>query len=277
MTEDSMKSFTDNVVVITGAGSGIGQALARAFADEGAIVVATDRDPQGLEVTRRLLIGERHRFLELDVTDRQALIALAAMIARELGGADIVINNAGVALSQTVDKLEIDDFRWLMDINFWGVVHGTQAFLPEMLKHRKGTIVNISSLFGLIGVPTQSAYNASKFAVRGFTESLRMELAGTGVRAICVHPGGIRTRIAANARFYVGLDGSQDAARAVKEFEKIARTTPAQAAKVILEAVRSGDERVLIGNDARFLDLVQRLAPASYGSWFRKVLSLTGK
>jgi NADP-dependent 3-hydroxy acid dehydrogenase YdfG len=272
-----MQTFTDKVVVITGAGSGIGQALARAFCDEGAIVIATDKNAQGLEVTRRLLIGERHQFIKLDVTDRQALFDLAATVRQQFGGADVVINNAGVALSQTVDKLAIDDFRWLMDINFWGVVHGTQAFLTDMLARKSGTIVNISSLFGLIGVPTQSAYNASKFAVRGFTESLRIELIGSGVRAICVHPGGIKTAIAASARFYVGMDGCADAGKAVKDFERIARTSPAQAAKIILQAVRKGDERVLIGTDARLLDLVQRLAPGSYGGWFRKALSLAGK
>lgn len=269
--------FSGKVIVITGAGSGIGQALARVFADEGATIVGTDKNPAGLDVTRRLLAGGAHLFLEQDVADRQSFIDLSATVKKKFGGADVVINNAGVALSQTVDKLKIEDFEWLMNINFWGVVYGTQAFLPDMLARRTGTIVNISSLFGLIGVPTQSAYNASKFAVRGFTESLRAELAGTGVRAICVHPGGIKTGIAANARFYVGVDGEQDAKRAAQEFERIARTSPAEAAHTIVEAVRNGDQRVLIGNDAKVLDWIQRVAPVGYVGLLNKALSLSGK
>ncbi|MBK8970302.1 MAG: SDR family NAD(P)-dependent oxidoreductase [Hahellaceae bacterium] len=270
-------AFLDKVVVITGVGSGIGQALARVFADEGATIVGTDKNPKGLEVTRRLLAGGAHLFLEQDVADRQSFIDLAATVKKTFGGADVIINNAGVALSQTVDKLKIEDFEWLMGINFWGVVYGTQAFLPDMLSRRSGTIVNISSLFGLIGVPTQSAYNASKFAVRGFTESLRAELSGTGVRAICVHPGGIKTSIAANARFYVGVDGENDAQRAAQEFERIARTSPAEAAHTILEAVRHGDQRVLIGKDAKVLDWIQRVAPVGYSGLLTKALSLSGK
>lgn len=272
-----MHEFDNKIAVITGAGSGIGQALAQALADAGAVVVATDRNPEGLEATRQLLGHDRHVFRRLDVTDRKAQFALAADLRTQFGGVDLLFNNAGVALSQTVECLDIEDFQWLMDINFWGVVHGTQAFLPDMLARRTGTIVNISSLFGLIGVPTQSAYNASKFAVRGFTESLRMELRGTGVRAICVHPGGIKTRIAENARFYVGPDGSSDGIKAARDFDRIARTTPAQAAARILKAVRKGEGRVLVGPDAQFLDLVQRMLPEDYGFWVKKALDLAGR
>ena len=169
-----------------------------------------------------------------------------------------------MALLGQFTEIDQAQMEWLIDINFWGVVHGTKAFLPHLLRNNEGQIVNVSSIFGIISLPTQGAYNASKFAVRGFTEALRQELAHTGVRASCVHPGGIRTNIARAARFYQGPDGRQDAARAAAQFDKVARTTPEEAARVIIEGIRRQRPRILIGADARLLDRIQRLLPAGY-------------
>jgi butyryl-CoA dehydrogenase len=184
----------------------------------------------------------------------------------EHGAVHLVANNAGVALGAPVATMSEDDFRWLMDINFWGVVHGTQAFLPHLEASADGPgtchVVNVSSVFGLVPIPTQSAYNASKYAVRGFTESLRMELelAGSPVTATVVHPGGIRTNIVRNARIAEDLSdvaGTED--ERATQFDRIARTTPEQAARVILAAVDRNERRVLVGPDARFFDLLSRL------------------
>lgn len=161
-----------------------------------------------------------------------------------------------------------------MGINFWGVVYGTKAFLPHLLQRREGHIVNISSIFGIIGVPTQAAYNASKFAVRGFTEALRQEVADSGVRVSCVHPGGIKTNIARAGRFYRDISGSRDASRAAANFDQIARTTPAAAAQVIIDGIKSDAPRILIGADARLLDRLQRLLPASYTRVLAKLASI---
>ncbi|MDT4846234.1 putative oxidoreductase SadH [compost metagenome] len=184
----------------------------------------------------------------------------------------MIINNAGVAVSQTIAELSYTDFEWLMNINFWGVVHGTKAFLPHLLKNDAGHIVNLSSIFGIVGVPTQGAYNASKFAVRGFTEALRQELSASKVAVSCVHPGGIKTNIARSARFYQGINGKCDANRAAADFEKLARTTPQQAAQVIVHGIKAKRPRILIGGDAHLLDWIQRLLPASYPNVLSKLM-----
>ncbi|WP_018682369.1 SDR family NAD(P)-dependent oxidoreductase [Actinokineospora enzanensis] len=243
-----MRTFTDKVAVVTGAASGIGQALAQALHNEGAQVAASDITP----ITAAPGIHTYH----LDVADRDAIYAHAEQVAADLGRVDIVINNAGVALKATVQAMTDEDFRWLMDINFWGVVNGSRAFLPHLTKSR-GHLVNISSVFGLIGVPTQSAYNAAKFAVRGFTESLRQEmrLTHTGVGVTCVHPGGVKTNIARNARSTDDFESS---------FEKIARTTPEKAAQTILNGIRRDKARVLIGPDAHVIDALPRLFASGY-------------
>ncbi|BBP84846.1 MULTISPECIES: SDR family NAD(P)-dependent oxidoreductase [Pseudomonas] len=261
-----MQALAGKVAVVTGAGSGIGRALAHQLAAEGCHLALADLDRENLaEVAREL---DRHDLKItthlLDVAERAAVYAFADEVLAAHGSVQLVINNAGVALSQTVAELRYDDFEWIMGINFWGVVHGTKAFLPHLLKNNEGQIVNVSSIFGIISLPTQGAYNASKFAVRGFTEALRQELAHTGVRASCVHPGGIRTNIARAARFYQGPDGRQDAARAAAQFDKVARTTPEEAARVIIEGIRRQRPRILIGADARLLDRIQRLLPAGY-------------
>ena len=261
-----MQVLDGKVAVITGAGSGIGRALAEQLAKEGCALALADINQENLEsLAAELRLAKVDVSCHvLDVANRAAVYAFADEVLAHHGSAQIIINNAGVAVSQTVADLCYDDFEWLMGINFWGVVHGTKAFLPHLLKNNDGHIVNVSSIFGIIGVPTQSAYNASKFAVRGFTEALRQEVQCTQVKVSCVHPGGIKTNIAKSARFYRDMSGNQDAARSAANFDKIARTTPAEAARVIIDGIKRNNPRILIGADARLLDRLQRLMPVSY-------------
>ena len=259
-----MQSFQGRVVVITGAASGIGRALACAFSKEGSRLALADVDAAGLAGTARLA-GTTDCLAEaVDVSDRSAVERFAEQVRSRFGVAHVVINNAGVAVSQTLAETRYEDFQWIMGINFWGVVHGTQAFLPLLRAADEAVIVNVSSVFGLIAFPTQGAYNASKFAVRGFTEALRYECEGTHIRAVCVHPGGIRTNILKNARFYSDAFGQSDHARSMAEFDRIARTTPERAAQTIIKGIRRNKLRILIGPDAYLIDWVQRLLPARY-------------
>ncbi|MEC8878531.1 MAG: SDR family NAD(P)-dependent oxidoreductase [Pseudomonadota bacterium] len=264
-----MKDFQNKVAVITGAGSGIGRARARDVAAAGARLALSDVNQVGLQETADSLgLGSDRLITEaFDVADRDAFYAFAERVTGHFGAAHLVFNNAGVALGATVEEMSYEDFEWLMGINFWGVVHGTKAFLPHLKAAGEGHIVNVSSVFGLIGVPTQSAYNASKFAVRGFTEALRQELEMEGGRVSCtsVHPGGIKTNIARNARMGAGVEkitGDVDKAR--RDFETMFRTTPEEAAQTILKGVKGNKRRVLIGSDARAIDSMQRLMPTAY-------------
>ena len=252
---------------VSGAASGIGRAVAVRLAEHGCPVAIADQDERGLEQTTELIGGPVlcHR---LDVRDRQAQLAFAAEVAdwapAPLG---MVFNNAGVATSQTVAEAAIEDDEWVHQINYGGVVNGTHAFLPILLRQGSGVIVNTSSVFGLVGIPGQSAYCASKFAVRGFTDSLRQELRGTGVRAVCVHPGGVKTNIARNARFHShptrpGISREQ----AVEEFDRITMTTPERAAELIHKGVKAGRSRILVGPDAYFFDFLARSLPTHYYS-----------
>lgn len=261
-----MQSLSGKVAVITGAASGIGQALATRLAAEGCHLALADIDLAQLERNAETLRGGATRFSwhALDVAERAAVHAFAERVLSEHGRADLIINNAGVAVSQTIEALDYDDFEWLMNINFWGVVHGSKAFLPHLLKQGSGHIVNLSSIFGIVSLPSQGAYNASKFAVRGFTESLRQEVAGRGVAVSCVHPGAIKTNIARSARFYLGIDGSADAERALHNFDRLARTSAAMAAEAIVAGIKTGKPRILVGADARLLDRLQRLLPTAY-------------
>lgn len=208
----------------------------------------------------------------LDVADRTSVFAFADAVLAHHGNAHLIINNAGVAVSQTIANLSYQDFEWIMGINFWGVVHGTKAFLPHLLKNNAGHIVNISSIFGIVSMPSQGAYNASKFAVRGFTEALRQELHSSNVQVSCVHPGGIKTDIARSARFYQGINGQCDASRAAADFDKLAHTTAEQAARVIVKGIKGKYPRILIGNDARLLDWIQRLLPSAYPRLLARLL-----
>jgi NAD(P)-dependent dehydrogenase (short-subunit alcohol dehydrogenase family) len=265
MRFDGMR-FDGRVSVITGAASGIGRALAIELARRGSDLALCDVDEAGLAETARLVeaLGRRVTTARVDVADRAAMHAFAEASIAAHGKIDAVINNAGVSVTNTVAEMAYDDLEWIVGINFWGVVHGTKAFLPHLLARGDGWIVNVSSVFGFIAVPCQSAYNATKFAVRGFTESLRQELAGTGVSVACVHPGGIRTNIARLSRFHRGPDGRTDKAAMVDDFERIARTSPEDAARVIADGMARRSPRILIGTDARVIETVQRAFPVQY-------------
>ncbi|MFN8052316.1 MAG: SDR family NAD(P)-dependent oxidoreductase [Acidimicrobiales bacterium] len=258
-----MKELKGRVAAVTGAGSGIGRALAIELARAGAHLALSDVDDAGLAETVTLCegFGVKVTSHHVDVADRDAMFAWADTVADEHGSVNLIVNNAGVALGANVDVMSIEDFEWLMGINFWGVVHGTQAFLPHLKASGEGHVVNISSVFGLVSIPSQSAYNAAKFAVRGFTDALRIELEidPCGVSSTTIHPGGIKTNIARNARMddaARALSGSDDIGR---DFERLAMTTPKKAARQILAAVEKDKRRALIGPDAKVFDLVSRL------------------
>jgi len=264
-----MKVLKDKVAAITGAGSGIGRALANELAANGCHLALSDVNAEGLSetVAQCRKQGVRVTFAHLDVADQDAFYAWADQVVKEHGRVNMIFNNAGVALSGTVADLSIDDFRWIMDINFWGVVYGTKAFLPYLEASGEGHVINISSIFGLSSQPLMSGYNASKFAVRGFTESLRQDLDMTdSCVSTCVHPGGIKTNIARAARMSDSVSkvmGRSKEATAV-EFEKLFVTSPEEAARTIVKGVRANRRRVLIGIDARFVDWLVRLAPTGY-------------
>jgi NADP-dependent 3-hydroxy acid dehydrogenase YdfG len=264
-----MKNFQGKVAAITGAGSGIGRALAEDLARRGADLALADIDAVGLAETvgRCEGLGVKVSSARVDVADRSAVETWADQVVDDHRRVNLVFNNAGVALGATIEAMSYEDFEWLMNINFWGVVHGTKAFLPHLKASGEGHIINMSSVFGLISVPSQSAYNASKFAVRGFTDALRMELAIEKVPVSCttIHPGGIKTNIAKNARFddsVAALAGDMD--RMAGSFEKIALTTAAKAARQILAAVEKDRRRALIGPDAKVIDALSRLPAGPY-------------
>lgn len=264
-----MKNFNNKVAAITGAGSGIGQQLAIMLAQQGCHLSISDVNQQGLEKTTELLkpYPVRVTAKKLDVSDRQAVKAWADETVQNHGVVNMIFNNAGVALGSTVEGASYEELEWIMDINFWGVVYGTKEFLPHIKNSKDGHIINISSLFGLTAQPTQSAYNASKFAVRGFTESLRQELdmQNCGVSALCVHPGGIRTNIATAAKMNDSIRSlGIEPEKSIKTFNKLLRTPPEEAARQILDAVQKDKRRLLIGNDAKTIDLMQRILPTGY-------------
>ncbi|QII05025.1 SDR family NAD(P)-dependent oxidoreductase [Rhodococcoides fascians A25f] len=260
-----MKNLGNKVAVVTGAGSGIGRALAIDLAGRGAELALSDVDTSGLADTVAACekAGAKTRSYELDVSDRAAMYFHADSVVSDFGRVNLVVNNAGVALNADVLEMSWDDFEWVMNVDFWGVANGTKAFLPALIDSGEGHLVNISSVFGLMGIPGQSAYNSAKFAVRGFTEALRQELkiARHPVGVTCVHPGGIKTNIVANAR---GMDSLGDADKVSEAFQRIARTTPTRAAQVILAGVEKNKPRVLIGPDARGFDAIPRIIGPRY-------------
>jgi NAD(P)-dependent dehydrogenase (short-subunit alcohol dehydrogenase family) len=261
-----MTEIRGKLAVVTGAASGIGRATAVALAHEGARLAIADVDRAGLAETAKLVEaagGEVSTYL-LDVSSREAVYAFAQEIEAQFGGADIVLNNAGVAQVATIEELAYEDFEWVMNIDFWGMVYGTKAFLPQMRAKGAGHIINVSSIFGLFSVPTQAAYNSAKFAIRGFTEALRHEMRGSGIEVACVHPGGIKTNILRNARFLQSVQ-TTEREQAVSGFDKLARTTPAAAAQTIIRGIKANKPRILIGMDARILDWIIRLLPVAYG------------
>jgi len=266
-----MKSFTDKVAAITGAGSGMGRTLALNLAARKCHLALSDVNAAGLEQTAAAAraFGVKVTTAIVDVSDRTAMYAWADQAVAEHGRVNLIFNNAGVALNAPLESVSAADFEWIMGINFWGVVYGSQAFLPHLKKTGDGHIINTSSLFGLIGTPGTGTYSASKFAVRGYTESLRIELdmMKCGVSATCVHPGGIRTEINRNARTtqesekLLGVSAEQ----ARDRFDKLLNTTSAEkAARIIIGAVERNARRVVVGPDAKFMDILVRLLGSFY-------------
>lgn len=259
----------NSVAVITGAASGIGAALAAELAQRGCHLALADRDDQGLQaLVRRLLSTATNAQIHisthlLDVTDRTAIAAFPDAVVGRHGSVNLLFNNAGIASMGTFIEQSEDEFDAVLNVNLWGVIRMTRAFLPLLKREQEAHIVNLSSVFGLVAPAGQAAYATSKFGVRGFSEALRHELANTGVRVMAVHPGGIRTAIAANARPAAVLDPAFKAQQ-IQRFDTMARTTAEQAAQVIVLGVEQRKKRVLIGGDAKFLDWLQRLLPVGY-------------
>ncbi|WP_372750513.1 SDR family NAD(P)-dependent oxidoreductase [Litorivivens sp.] len=269
-----MKSYADKVAAITGAGSGIGRQLAIQLAQQGCHLSLSDVDESGLAETVAML-GNTVVKVEadtVDVANREQVYRWAEKVIVDHGRVNLIFNNAGVSLTSTVEGLTYEELEWILGINLWGVIHGTKAFLPHIKTSGEGHIVNVSSIFGICAQPTQSAYNISKFAVRGFTESLRqeLELAGDGVSATCIHPGGIKTNIARSGRVNASVNLGQDATREqeILATEKMLRTSAEEAAKTILKGVQRNARRVVIGGDAKFMDVVVRLFPGLYQKLF---------
>src|SRR5216683_2288760 len=260
-----MSFLSEGTAVVTGAGSGIGRALAQQLAAAGSALALADIDEAGLLETAQSL--EKKSALVtahvLDVADEAGVRSFAEDVAGRHGRVTLLINNAGVSLHGDFEEISLDDFRWLMNINFWGTVYGTNYFLPILKRERRAHIVNLSSVFGLIAPAGQAPYAASKFAVRGFTEALRHELEGSNVGVSCVHPGGVRTQIARRARIGAGVTGTGHQEKAA-QFERLLRTSPEAAAARILRGAERREPRILIGSDAYQADILQRLRPASY-------------
>jgi NAD(P)-dependent dehydrogenase (short-subunit alcohol dehydrogenase family) len=275
-----MKTLQGKVVAITGAASGMGRALALQCAARGSRLAISDIDEPGVRETaeRAAKSGAEVHVQRLDVADRKAIYGWAGAIASRFGGTDVLINNAGVSLSHSIEAMSDEDFEWLFNINFWGVANGCKAFLPQLKERPEAHIVNTSSVFGIIAVPTQAAYNAAKFAVRGYTEALRQELRSTRVRVTCVHPGGIKTEIARRGRHYEDATGRPtDTRTAAQNFEKMARTTAEAAATAIIGAILKEQPRLLIGTDAYFIDAIARLFPSGYDRVVEGVTKLAAK
>ncbi len=268
-----MSQFKDKVIAITGAGSGIGRALAQNFAARGASLALAGLTLDLLEETVSLLPpGTSAVCYVIDVSSREQVFAFADKVVSDFGRADFIINNAGTSVLATVENVTIEEIEKVINVNMWGVVYGTKAFLPHMLKQRSGCIVNISSVFGLVATPCSAAYTMSKFAVRGLTETLWDELQGTGVRAVLVHPGGIATNIAANTPIAKN-EGELERKLAAANSAQMT-TLPADCAEEIVSGLIRGDNRLLVGSGAKALFRLSRLFPNSYGKIMRKKLGV---
>lgn len=258
-----MSLFSGKVAVITGAGSGIGRALAQQLAADGARLALSDISEEALAETCAVLPAScEHRSYVVDVSSKDAVYAHAADVEQDFGAAHFVFNNAGATVVGTIEHLDIDEIEWQLGINLWGVIYGCKAFLPLMRRQNEGCLVNISSVFGLVSFPAQGAYNISKFGVRGLTECLWQELRGTGVRAVCVHPGGIKTNIEKAGR------RTRNAGEEEQVFSGAAdamlQTTPETCAADILNGIRRGKRRILTGHLSRTLFWLSRLLPNQY-------------
>ena len=273
-----MPFLSEGVAVITGAGSGMGRCLAQQLAGLGSSLAIADVNEKALAETAGLLGGAKGKVTQhvVNVAQEAQVKAFAEEVAAQHGRATVVFNNAGVALLGNFEELSLEDIRWLMDINFWGVIYGTYYFMPLLKKEKRAHIVNTSSVFGLVGVVGQTAYCASKFAVRGFTESLRHEMEGTNIFVTSVHPGGIKTRIAKNARPGARAEASLYE-KSVSRFDRVAITTSEDAAARILKGVEKYEPRVLIGSDCKTVDILQRLRPVGYWKTLAKKIQDPGK
>ena len=264
-----MTAIPGSAAAVTGAASGIGRALALELAARGCDLALADRDEAGLQTLAAEITKSSQRKVTVHLVDvgmPSQIEAFAQAAGSAHPGLNILINNAGVALMGTFGEVDQAQMEWLININFWGVVHGTRAFLPQLSRQREAHIVNLSSIFGIVAPPGQTAYSAAKFAVRGFSESLRHELqmAGSPVKLSVVHPGGVSTNIVRNSRAGVGVTDNARRAQSIERFDAIARTTPAAAALRIIEGIEKNAPRILIGSDARFMDLLQRFRPGTY-------------
>lgn len=274
-------NLTKSVVIVTGAGSGIGRQVALQAAKEGAAVIASDINESTLQDTKQ--IGQKEglemEVNTLDVADKKAVNDFAEMIIPRLKGLKLIlINNAGVGLfSGNFYNTSQDDFEWLININLWGVIRMTKAFYPYFIRQNEGHIVNLSSVFGLGGFANQTAYCTAKFGVRGFTEALRMELSGTKIYTTCVHPGGIKTNIMRSATPKGPELTEAMHLKAVATFDKVAMTTSERAAELILDAIKRKKQRLVIGNDGRVIDLITRLFPVAYSKVFKRKMDKTFK
>src|SRR6266852_1460668 len=277
-----MTAIRGSAAAVTGAASGIGRALALELAVRGCDLALADRDEAGLQATAAEIgraAPQKVTVHRVDVSEPQQIAAFAQAATLAHPGLNIVVNNAGVALLGQFNEIDQAQMDWLMNINFWGVVHSTRAFLPHLARQSEAHIVNLSSIFGIIAPPGQTAYAAAKFAVRGFSESLRHELqmAASPVRLSVVHPGGVATNIVRNSRAGVGMTDNERRAQVIERFDSVAKTTPAAAALRIIAGIEKNQPRILIGNDARFMDLLQRFRPATYWAVLARRIEKAGK
>jgi short-subunit dehydrogenase len=270
-----MTEIRGAAAAVTGAASGIGRALALELAARGCDLALADRDEAGLQAVAAEIaaLARKVSLHRVDVADPGQIQAFAQAAIAAHPSLNIVINNAGVALMGAFDEIDQAQMDWLMNINFWGVVHATRAFLPHLAQRKEAHIVNLSSIFGIIAPPGQTAYAAAKFAVRGFSESLRHELqmADSPIRLSVVHPGGVATNIARNSRMGTGVTDNARRSESIERFDNAARTTPAEAALRIIAGIESNEPRILIGFDAKFTDLLQRLRPGTYWKTLRRI------
>jgi short-subunit dehydrogenase len=260
-----MKNFAQKTVVITGAASGIGAALAQAFATENARLILCDRDADNLQQVAAKLGAAVLKTFVLDVSKFSDFEVFAKEVEQDFGGADIMINNAGVALGKmTAQETSIEQFEWLMGVNFWGMVYGSKLFLPQLHTKKEGVLVNVSSLFGLIGIKYQSAYCSSKFAIRGFTESLIAENDNKNLQIHVVHPGGVNTQISLRAQ------GGQEAYNKIFHDKFLTKNSPEKAAKLILRGIKHNKQRIFIGSESIAGDLAARLLPIKLINFVQK-------
>jgi short-subunit dehydrogenase len=277
-----MTAISGASAAITGAASGIGRALALQLAARGCDLALADRDEAGLAAVAAEITAATAQKVtthRVDVADASQIAAFAQAAIAAHPGLNILVNNAGVALLGQFHEIDLSQMEWLIDINFWGVVRSTRAFLPHLATRPEAHIVNLSSIFGIVAPPGQTAYAAAKFAVRGFSESLRheLQLAASPVRLSVVHPGGVLTNIVRNSRAGVGVTDNARRAQTIERFDSIAKTTPHDAALRIIKGIEKNQPRILIGNDARFMDFLQRLRPGTYWNVMAKRIAKGGK